>query len=430
MATRSRLKIQEPADADVTSNLATVAPTVNPNDDHWEAIILSDPDVDGSEVIPVAAAPSSGAYGLPTRNIPGGTQAVSVASLPLPTGAATQATLASVLTQLNLLGTEAKLEAIRALVAGTLAVSGPLTDTQLRATAVPVSGPVTDTQLRASAVPVSGPVTDTQLRASAVPISAAALPLPTGAATETTLGGVLTTSDFDSKVGALTESAPATDISSSGLNGRLQRIAQRQTSLIALLPSALVGGRLDVNIGASPATVPTAPAAGENHLGEVGGRIVPITATKTRTADANAYAANDCINNATSGAAVLTFTGAARISGGSGFIVGAIASVNVAAEVEILELDLYTTAPAAIVADNAELTQLTADNAKYLGTITFPALAKKTANSTEAKAQDLSLRIPYSCSGSANLIAMIRTLSVFTPTSGAIYTFTLMCAQN
>jgi hypothetical protein len=78
-------------------------------------------------------------------------------------------------------------------------VSGPLTDTQLRATAVPVSGPLTDTQLRATAVPVSGtvavsgtipvsgtfwqatqpvsgPLTDTQLRASAVPVSLASLP--------------------------------------------------------------------------------------------------------------------------------------------------------------------------------------------------------------------------------------------------------------
>lgn len=36
-----------------------------------------------------------------------------------------------------------------------IAVTGPLTDTQLRATPVPVSGPLTDTQLRATAVPVS-----------------------------------------------------------------------------------------------------------------------------------------------------------------------------------------------------------------------------------------------------------------------------------
>jgi hypothetical protein len=71
-------------------------------------------------------------------------------------------------------------------------VSGPLTDTQLRATAVPVSGPLTDTELRATAVPVSGPLTDTELRAAAVPISAAALPLPSGAAEEATLASIAT----------------------------------------------------------------------------------------------------------------------------------------------------------------------------------------------------------------------------------------------
>lgn len=69
-------------------------------------------------------------------------------------------------------------------------VSGPLTDVQLRATAVPVSGPLTDAELRATAVPVSGPLTDSQLRATAVPVSAASLPLPSGAATQTTLANV------------------------------------------------------------------------------------------------------------------------------------------------------------------------------------------------------------------------------------------------
>ena len=46
-------------------------------------------------------------------------------------------------------------------VGGTVAVTGPLTDTELRASPVPVSGTVT----------ASGPLTDTQLRASAVPVS-------------------------------------------------------------------------------------------------------------------------------------------------------------------------------------------------------------------------------------------------------------------
>ena len=49
-------------------------------------------------------------------------------------------------------------------------------------------------------------------------------------------------------IGAVTETAPATDTASSGLNGRLQRIAQRLTSLIALLPAALgAGGGIKVD---------------------------------------------------------------------------------------------------------------------------------------------------------------------------------------
>lgn len=41
-------------------------------------------------------------------------------------------------------------------VSGTVAVSNPgLTDTELRASAVPVSGPLTDTELRATPVPVN-----------------------------------------------------------------------------------------------------------------------------------------------------------------------------------------------------------------------------------------------------------------------------------
>lgn len=78
---------------------------------------------------------------------------------------------------------------------GTQPVSGPLTDTQLRATAVPVSlasttvtgsvavtGPLTDAQLRATAVPVSGTVT-ANAGTGTLAVSAASLPLPAGAAT-------------------------------------------------------------------------------------------------------------------------------------------------------------------------------------------------------------------------------------------------------
>jgi hypothetical protein len=94
---------------------------------------------------------------------------------------------------------------------------------------------------------------------SAVPISAAALPLPSGAATEVTqaANGVL--------VGAVNETAPASDTASSGLNGRLQRIAQRLTSLIALLPSSIgqkaMAGSFSVAIASDQGAVPVSAAS-------------------------------------------------------------------------------------------------------------------------------------------------------------------------
>lgn len=133
---------------------------------------------------------------------------VQASALPLPTGAATEATLAAVSAKLPTLSsgrvpvelpaggsglTNSELRATPVPVSGTFwQATQPvsftwagLTDAQLRASAVPVSGtfwqatqPVsftwaglTDSQLRASAVPVSGPLTDTQLRATAVPVS-------------------------------------------------------------------------------------------------------------------------------------------------------------------------------------------------------------------------------------------------------------------
>lgn len=124
----------------------------------------------------------------------GVTQPISAAALPLPLGAAISANQQT----------------------------DALTNTQLRLTPVPVSGTVS-----------TGGLTDVQLRATPVPVS--------GTVTVDT-SALLTTADFDTKTGSLTETAPATDTASSGLNGRLQRIAQRITSLITALGSPFQAG--------------------------------------------------------------------------------------------------------------------------------------------------------------------------------------------
>lgn len=95
--------------------------------------------------------------------------------------------------------------------------------------------------------------------------------------------------------GAVTETAPATDTASSGLNGRLQRIAQRITSLIALLPSALGQGTKSqgLRVVLPSDQDPIAMAAGEAHIGQVGGHTVYIDVTLTL--DTSAYASGDVL---------------------------------------------------------------------------------------------------------------------------------------
>jgi hypothetical protein len=145
---------------------------------------------------------------------------------------------------------------------------------------------------------------------TAVPISAASLPLPSGAATSAlqtqpgvdigdvtinntagasavniqdggnsiTVDGTVTvnagtnlntsalaleTTQIANGVltGAVTEASPVTDTASSGLNGRLQRIAQRITSLIALLPTSLgqktMANSLAIVLSSDQSTIPT-----------------------------------------------------------------------------------------------------------------------------------------------------------------------------
>lgn len=168
------------------------------------------------------------------------TQPISAAALPLPAGAATETTLALLNGKVAAVDTNDVTITAMPAITGTVAVSN-----------FPAAG-LTDTELRATPVPVSGTVTanaGTNLNTSAL-------------ALEATLGTRLSESDFDTKIGSLTEGAPGTDTASSGLNGRLQRIAQRLTSLIALLPATLgqktMANSLAVVLASDQASIPVA----------------------------------------------------------------------------------------------------------------------------------------------------------------------------
>lgn len=74
-------------------------------------------------------------------------------------------------------------------------------------------------------------------------------------------------------LGPVNETAPASDTANSGLNGRLQRIAQRITSLIALLPTSLgqktSANSLAVTIASDQTSIPNAIISGTITSGQV-----------------------------------------------------------------------------------------------------------------------------------------------------------------
>lgn len=138
---------------------------------------------------------------------------------------------------------------------------------------------------------------------STIPVSTASLPLPSGAATETTLSTVAT------EIGATNETAPGTDTASSGLNGRLQRIAQRITSLIALWVTP--GGA----IGTSPVN-PIGVSDGSSFVrlrSDSNGRLqlapVPVIPTSTYTPECDFYVSETLTVNLNSTANGVVSTG-------------------------------------------------------------------------------------------------------------------------
>lgn len=70
------------------------------------------------------------------------------------------------------------------------------------------------------------------------------------------------------QIGLLNETAPGTDTAAAGLNGRLQRIAQRLTSLIALLPTALTSAGA-LKVAPVETTVTATVASGQTDSAQV-----------------------------------------------------------------------------------------------------------------------------------------------------------------
>lgn len=236
--------------------------------------------------------------------------------------------------------------------------------------------------------------------------------------------------DIQAKLGIVTETAPASDTASSGINGRLQRIAQRLTSLIGLLPTALgqttMANSLAVVIASNQSALSVTSA---NSL-------LKLTASFTRPADTTAYAAGDlCANSTTAGSVTpLTFSNAVRASADGVRIERArIRKSSTGLTNATFRLHLFESSPTLSVGDNAAFNSsgvLGVNNAlAYLGSI---AVTMQNSGSDGA----IGHGVPLVGNGivaqpsATTIYGLLEVTGAYTPTSGETIAVDLECFRT
>jgi hypothetical protein len=150
-----------------------------------------------------------------------------------------------------------------------------------------------------------------------------------------------------------------------------------------------------------------------------------VSASFTRPADTNAYAAGDAVSNATSSPTILTFAGAARAAGGTGLILSArhIKNNTTAAS---YRLWLYRETAAA-VNDNAQFALLWENRANRIGFIDFAHTTGGTGSDSSSSLATF-VNLPFTAAGTA-LFGQLTTPG-YTPASGEQHFIELSIAQN
>jgi hypothetical protein len=170
--------------------------------------------------------------------------------------------------------------------------------------------------------------------------------------------------------------------------------------------------------------------AGEAHIGALGGAIAIVSAELTRPANTSAYTIGDVVSDSTVASTLLTFTGAARVTGGSGYITKVRLETNQSTNVAQMRLWLYTINNPTVVADNVPMTLLYTNKANRIGYIDIPSCATEMAGSDSAQAQDGTIRFAFRCGADANLYGLLETKTAFTPTSNQKFFVELTVDQN
>jgi hypothetical protein len=150
----------------------------------------------------------------------------------------------------------------------------------------------------------------------------------------------------------------------------------------------------------------------------------------TRTADTNAYAANDSVNSSVSSPTVMTFTGCARANGMGGSIEGCELVIDekntTPAE---FHLWLFNASPTA-TNDNAAFAPSTGDSNKVVAHLIFTAADMSDGTNSRLYSAVNCPKVFQCAGGTTSLYGVMQTRTAYTPASGITYQFTLAIRQE
>lgn len=258
----------------------------------------------------------------------------------------------------------------------------------------------------------------------------------------------------DTVVGAKTETAPASDTASSGLNGRLQRIAQNLTtifggtgaaadsaattdtgtfSLVALFKRLLqkITTQLPAALGAQTSANSLSVVPASDAVAPVGSKTAVIAAaTMTRPADTTAYAVGDMVaNNTTAGSVTpIQFSNVVRSSGGTGVLRRLrLKKSGVSATGASFRVHLFRASPTAGAGDNAAFA-VTSGSADYLGKVditTDQSFGDGAAGFSDVSMGDIQIN-----PAATSLFALLEARGAYTPANAETFILTAEILQD
>lgn len=273
----------------------------------------------------------------------------------------------------------------------------------------------------------------------------ALLPVALGGTTSANSLPVVLSSDgpFATQTGSITETAPATDTASSGLNGRLQRIAQRLTSLITALGTpfqagGFIGNTTFASTQSGTWTVQPGNTANTTAWKVDGSAVVQPTIGFTaiaggsfvRPSDTNVYASGDLVANSTTAGSVVPITVAAgRVNDGTGMVRRVrLTTSSTGVTNKSFRVHFYKTTPTVTNGDNGVWLST---ESTYLGAcdVTIDKAFSDGAKGVGAPNAGSEINFAPS-SGTQNIFALIEARAAYTPTSAETITLACEVLQN